>query len=148
MFRIVLVFKFFHRQIIVINKVYIYIFSFSTQNQVPKIIVECRGGSRIFSRGGGGGGRKRPKKCVFRLFLKIFNQKIAFFSARAPPSKLVFIGAEGAFRKILGSVCQKWISQNSSKGGPFGSAGGRIPEGGRGGGFVRIPPKSSTGRVI
>ena len=30
-----------------------------------------------------------------------------------------------AFRKILGSVGQKWISEKVSKGGPFGSAGGR-----------------------
>ena len=33
-----------------------------------------------------------------------------------------------AFRKILGSVSQKWTSEKVSKGGPFGSTGGRIPE--------------------
>ena len=53
------------------------------------------------------------------------------------PSKIAYIGAEGAFRKILGSVGQKWISEKVSKGGPFGSAGGQIPEGGGG---VRPPP--------
>ena len=50
------------------------------------------------------------------------------FSASAPLVKLVYIGSYGAFRKILSSVSQKWVSQNKSKGGPFGSAGGRIPE--------------------
>ena len=59
-----------------------------------------------------------------------------FFGARSP-SKIAFIGAKGAFRKILGSVSQKWISEKVSKGGPFGSAGGQIPEGGGG---VRPPP--------
>ena len=42
--------------------------------------------------------------------------------------KLVYIGAEGAFRKILGSVGQKWISEKVSKGRQGvgrGSAGGR-----------------------
>ena len=65
--------------------------------------------------------------------------KKAVFGARSP-SKLVYIGAKGAFRKILGSVGQKWISEKVSKGGPFGSAGGRIP---KGGGGVRPPPKSA-----
>ena len=54
------------------------------------------------------------------------------------PSNLVYFGAKGAFRDILRSVNQKGISQNSLKGGPFGSAGGRIPEKGR-----PFPPKSS-----
>ena len=67
-----------------------------------------------------------------------------FFGARSP-SKIAFIGAKGAFRKILGSVGQKWISEKVSKGGPFGSAGGQIPEGGGGGGgaFAPSPPKSA-----
>ena len=63
-----------------------------------------------------------------------------FFGARSP-SKIAFIGAKGAFRKILGSVSQKWISEKVSKGGPFGSAGGQIPEGGR----PPPPPKSAPG---
>ena len=66
----------------------------------------------------------------------MLTKKSRFFGARSP-SKLVYIGAKGAFRKILGSVGQKWISEKVSKGGPFGSAGGRIPEGGGG---ERPPP--------
>ena len=54
--------------------------------------------------------KKQVKKGVFSHFLENFDQKIAFFLARAPPSNLVYIGAEGAFRKLLGSVGQKWIS--------------------------------------
>ena len=74
--------------------------------------------------------KKQSKKAVFGHFLKNVDKKIAFFGARST-SKLVYIGAKGAFRKILGSVGQKGISEKVSKGGPFGSAGGRIPEGGR-----------------
>ena len=66
------------------------------------------------------------------------TKKLRFFGARSP-SKLVYIGAKGAFRKILGSVRQKWISEKVSKGGPFGSAGGRIPDGGGGGGASAFP---------
>ena len=68
----------------------------------------------------------------------MLTKKSRFFGARS--SKLVYIGAEGAFRKILGSVGQKWISEKVSKGGPFGSAGGCIPEGG---GKRPPPPKSA-----
>ena len=57
---------------------------------------------------------KTVKKGVFRHFLENFDKKMRFFGARS-------------FRKILGSVGQKWISEKVSKGGPFGSAGGRIP---------------------
>ena len=70
--------------------------------------------------------KKQSKKPFF--FLKNFDKKIAFFFGARSPSKLVYIGAKGAFGKILGSVGQKWISEKVSKGGPFGSAGGRIPE--------------------
>ena len=42
---------------------------------------------------------------------------------------------------------QKWISQNSTKGEPFGSAGGRIPEK-RGRRNVRPPPKSPLTNMI
>ena len=70
----------------------------------------------------------------------MLTKKSRFFGARSP-SKLVYIGAKGAFRKILGSVGQNWISEKVSKGGPFGSAGGRIPEGG--GGVPPPPPKSA-----
>ena len=61
--------------------------------------------------------KKQAKKSVLSPFLEI--------SAKT----LVYFGTEFAFRKILVSVSQKLISQNSTKG-AFGSAGGRIPEGG------------------
>ena len=61
--------------------------------------------------------------CHRKRILRIRALLRVFFRARSP-SKLVYIGAEGAFRKILGSVGQKWISEKISKGGPFGSAGG------------------------
>ena len=61
------------------------------------------------------------------LLKKKFYQKIAFLR-RAPPQKLVYFGAEDAFRKMLGSASQKWISQKSTKGGTFGSAWDRIPK--------------------
>ena len=57
----------------------------------------------------------------------MLTKKSRFFGARSP-SKLVYIGAIGAFRKILGAVGQRWISEKVSKGGPFGSAGGRLRE--------------------
>ena len=72
-----------------------------------------------------------------------------FFGARSP-SKIAFIGAEGAegaFRKILGSVSQKWIFEKASKGGPFGSAGGQIPEGAGASAPPRPPPKSAPDMI-
>ena len=80
---------------------------------------------------------KTVKKAVFGHFLKNFDKQIGFFFGASSPSKLVYIGAKGAFRKILGSVGQKWISEKVSKGGHFRSAGGRIPDGGG------SPPKSA-----
>ena len=59
--------------------------------------------------------------------------KNCVISARAPPSKLVYIGAEGAFTTILGSVK---IGQNSSKGDIFGWQGVESLMGG-------VPPKSA-----
>ena len=69
---------------------------------------------------------KNWPKGVFRHFLESFYQKNRVLSPRAPSLKLVYIGTEGAFRKNLESVSQNWnwLSQNSSKEGPFGSAGG------------------------
>ena len=52
--------------------------------------------------------KNKAKKTVFRHFLENFDQKIA----------LVY------FRKILGSVSQKMISQNSTKGDTLGRHGG------------------------
>ena len=83
------------------------------------------------------GGEKLPNHCKDPI-LENVNQKIAFFDARSP-SNLVY---SGAFRKTLGSVSQKWISQNSTKGEHFGSAGGRIPGGERG---VASAPLKSAG---
>ena len=69
--------------------------------------------------------------------------KIAFFFGARPPFKISIYWIIEKVRKILISVIQKWISQNSTKeGGPFGSAGGRIPEGWR----RPPPPKSATGQ--
>ena len=42
-------------------------------------------------------------------FLGTFFWAITFFFGEFSPSKLVYIGAKGAFRKILGSVGEKWI---------------------------------------
>ena len=54
--------------------------------------------------------KKQVKKAVFGHFLENFDKKkTRLFGARSP-SKLVYIGAEVALRKILGSVGQKWIS--------------------------------------
>ena len=64
---------------------------------------------------------KTGKKAVFGQFSENDDKKIVFFGARSP-AKLVYIGAKGAFRKILGSINQKWKSQNSTK------AGGHISE--------------------
>ena len=96
-----------------------------------------------FSRGGGADFQKKFENFddlffflgrpnwFFDWFFELSQSTVlpVFFGARTP-SKLVYIGA---FRKILGSVGQKWISEKVSKGGPFGSAGGRIPDGGGGG---------------
>ena len=64
------------------------------------------------------------------------------FSARSPPSKLVYFGAQGALRKNLGSVSQKWISQNSAKGDPLGRHGVEFL---RGKGIRPLPPESAGG---
>ena len=53
--------------------------------------------------------KKQFKKGVFGTFGKFLPKNCLFFGARAP-SKLVYIGAKGAFRKILGLIGQKWIS--------------------------------------
>ena len=42
--------------------------------------------------------KKQAEKGIFRHFLDNFEQEIAFFPTRALPSKLVYIGAIGAFR--------------------------------------------------
>ena len=61
-----------------------------------------------------------------------------FFLARAP-SKLVFNGATGAFRKKIRFSRRKWVAQNKTNRGASGSAGGRIPEGEESG-LLPAPP--------
>ena len=39
-----------------------------------------------------------------------FDRNCAFFSARAHPSKLVYIGAKDGFRNFLRLVSQTWMS--------------------------------------
>ena len=82
--------------------------------------------------------KKQAEKAFLGTFWKTLTKK-SHFLARAPPSKLIYIGTKGAFRKTLGSIGQKWIFQNCLKGGAFGSAGDRIPEGGGGGGERPAP---------
>ena len=67
--------------------------------------------------------------CIMTTLNKLFKFEFERRGETGKEPNLVYIGAKGAFRKILGSVGQKWISEKVSKGGPFGSAGGRIPEG-------------------
>ena len=64
---------------------------------------------------------------------QLLTKKLRFLVG-APRSKLVYFGAKGAIRKIIWSVNQKWIFQNSKKEDPLVREGGRIPEGGGGGG--------------
>ena len=67
----------------------------------------------------------QEKKQVKNAILENFDQKNCVFSASALPSKLVNIGAKGAFWKTLGSVSPQMDVSNSTKVGTFGSAGGR-----------------------
>ena len=66
--------------------------------------------------------------------------KNCVFSARAPLSKVGHFDAEGARRKYLWSISQNSISEISTTGGFFGSAGVRIP---KGEGHPPPPPKSA-----
>ena len=97
-----------------------------------------RGGSRIEQNEI----RSSPKALKRPSFGKFFcvagkilnnRHKRRFFGARSP-SKLVYFRAKGAIRKILGSVI-KYRYLKIVQRGPFGSTGGRIPEGGGG-----VPP--------
>ena len=60
-----------------------------------------------------------------------------FFGARSP-SKLVYIGAQGAFRKNLGSVGKNGFIKKYQRGEPLGRQGVESLRGGGGGG-VRPP---------
>ena len=77
--------------------------------------------------------KKKAKKGVFRYFLENFDKKNCVFSVRPRLSKLASFGAQGDLEEILGTVSQKWISQNSSKGDPLGQQGFES---------LKIPPKS------
>ena len=98
--------------------IYIYIYIY-----IHIYIYIYTGADLGFFRGGGGFSKilmtfpssskalKSPcfgqQKAVFRQFMKKVDKKIAFFFGARSPSKLVYIGAEGAVRKILGSVGKK-----------------------------------------
>ena len=71
--------------------------------------------------------KKQAKKAFSGTFWKVLTKKLGFFGARSP-LELVYIGAEGAFKKIRVHR-QKWISENSTKRGPFRLADGRIHKG-------------------
>ena len=49
--------------------------------------------------------KSRPQKKFLSTFLKLLTKTWRFFLAHAP-SKLVYIGAAGAFNKYLGSVAE------------------------------------------
>ena len=79
-----------------------------------------------------------PQAKFLGTFWKILTKKSRFLGARST-SKLVYIGGEGAFRKSLGSITKNGYLKIVQRGRPFGSAGGRIPEGEGG----RPHPKSA-----
>ena len=66
----------------------------------------------------------------------LHKKNCVFFEARSP-SKLVYIGAKGAFGKILGSVGQKWISEKVSMGDPLGR---QVVESPKKGASTPLPP--------
>ena len=74
--------------------------------------------------------KNRPKRRFWALFGHFWTKKLRFFGA--PPLKISknWRPRLGAFRKILGSVSQNWISQISSKKGPFESVRGSNSWGG------------------
>ena len=55
-------------------------------------------------------------------FWKILTEN-RVFSTRAPPSKLVYIGAQGAFRKFLGSMTKNGHLKIVQRGDPLGRKG-------------------------
>ena len=46
------------------------------------------------------------QKTFLGTFWKILNKTIAFNEARSPSKLLVYVGAEGASRKVLASICK------------------------------------------
>ena len=111
-----------------------------------------RGGGGFFSRGVGGFSKivenfddlflsdqidfSSSPKALKRRFWALFenvDKKIAFFGARSSSKNSIFYGLKKNF--TVGRPKMDFLK--TSKGGPFGSAGGRIPEEGGG---VRPPP--------
>ena len=80
--------------------------------------------------------KKTGQKAILGTFWKMFTKKSRFCGARAL-LKISIYWRQKRLKKNFRVRHQKCISKNSTKGGPFGSAGGRIPEGG---GCVRLPP--------
>ena len=70
--------------------------------------------------------KKQSKRPFLGTFWKILTKNCVFFGARSP-SKLVYIRAEGAFRKILGSVGQNGFLKKYQRGDPLGWQGVESP---------------------
>ena len=54
--------------------------------------------------------KKQVKKAVFGHFLENIDKKLRFFWGALPLKVSIYIDVEGAFRKIWGSVGQKYFS--------------------------------------
>ena len=76
-------------------------------------------------------GRNFSKSAFLGTFWKISTKKSRFL-ARAPPSKLVQIDAEGAFRKVLRSVGQNGYLKIVQRGDPLDLEGAESLRGGGG----------------
>ena len=84
--------------------------------------------------------KKQSKKAFLGTFWKILTKKLRFFGARSP-SKLVNIGAKGAFRKMLMVGRPKVDFLKSTKGGTLWVGRVSNPWGrGGGGGAFALPP--------
>ena len=81
--------------------------------------------------------KNRSKKSLLGIFWKIWTKKLHFL-ARAPPLK---VSIYWRLKKNFRAGRPKLDFLKSTKGGPFWSAGGRIPEGVK----ASAPPKSAPG---
>ena len=60
--------------------------------------------------------KNRPKR-RFKALLDSYDQNFPVFFRRAPPSKLLYIGSKGTFRKTLASTSEKrWFLNNTKEG--------------------------------
>ena len=75
-------------------------------------------------------------------FFENYKQKTAVYFGARLPSKLVYIGAKGVFRKKFGVRHQTWLSQNRTKGDPLVRQGIESLVGG-GGRMQPLLPKSA-----